>query len=109
MTNQSWLRDIAESCEKFRELQAQGRERIGRQIGELRDSLKGLESERAALKDIVELRIQELTRSKAEIVPSIRAGAPGLPVAGGATGGDEANSRRTGSFRGTPERATLMQ
>jgi DNA invertase Pin-like site-specific DNA recombinase len=63
-----WLREIASNGEKFRELQAQGRERLGRQIGELQESLRGLESERAALKDQVELRIQELTRTKAEAV-----------------------------------------
>jgi site-specific DNA recombinase len=64
----SWLRDIAGNGEKFRELQTQGRERIGRQIGELRGSLKGLESDGAALKEQVETRIQELTRTKAEAV-----------------------------------------
>ena len=56
------------SGERFRELQAQGRERLGRQIGELRQSLKGLESEGVALKKQVEVRIQELTRTKAEAV-----------------------------------------
>ena len=63
-----WLHDIAESGERFRELQAQGRERIGRQIDELRESMNGLESEGAALKEQVELRIQELTRTRAEAV-----------------------------------------
>jgi hypothetical protein len=63
-----WLRDIAGNGERFRELQAQGRERLGRQLGELRDSLKGLESEGAALKKQVELRIQELTRTRVEAV-----------------------------------------
>ena len=63
-----WLHDIAANSERFRELQAQGRERLGRQIGELRDSLKGLEAEGAALKEQVELRIQELTRTKVEAV-----------------------------------------
>jgi len=63
-----WLQDIAGNGKKFRELQAHGRERLGRQLGELRDTLKGLESEEAALKDRVELRIQELTRTKAEAV-----------------------------------------
>ena len=63
-----WLQDIAGNGERFRELQAQGRERLGRQIDELRQSLKGLESEGAALKKQVEARIQELTRTKAEVV-----------------------------------------
>ena len=56
------------SGKRHRELQAQGRERLGRQIGELRQSLKGLESEGVALKKQVEVRIQELTRTKAEAV-----------------------------------------
>jgi hypothetical protein len=63
-----WLHDIAGNGQRFRELQAQGRERLGRQIAELQQSLKGLESEGAALKEQVELRIQELTRTKAEAV-----------------------------------------
>ncbi len=63
-----WLKDIAGNGERFRELQAQGGERLGRQLGELRDSLKGLASEGAALKKQVEARIQELTRTKAEAV-----------------------------------------
>ncbi len=40
------------------------------------------------------------------MVPSMSAGALGLPVAGGATGGDETNTRRAGSLRGTPNRAS---
>jgi hypothetical protein len=63
-----WLQDSACNGERFRELHAQGRERLGRQLGELRDSLKGLESEEAALKKQAEARIQELTRTKAEAV-----------------------------------------
>jgi chromosome segregation ATPase len=65
---QGWLQDIAAYSERFRELQAQGRERLSRQIGQLRQSLKGLESEEAALKEHAEARIQELSRTRAEAV-----------------------------------------
>jgi hypothetical protein len=37
-----WLRDIASNGERFGGLQIQGRERLGRQIGELRESLREL-------------------------------------------------------------------
>lgn len=42
--------------------------RLGRQLGELRESLQEPEEEGAALKDQVETSIQEFTRTKAEAV-----------------------------------------
>jgi site-specific DNA recombinase len=63
-----WLRDVASNGEKFRELEAQGKKRIEHHIGELRSSLRGLETESVALQERVEARIQELTKTKAEAV-----------------------------------------
>ncbi len=63
-----WLRDVAANGKRFRELEAQGKERIGRHIGELRSSLRGLETEDVALQERVEARIQELTKTKTEAV-----------------------------------------
>jgi len=64
----AWLRDIASNGERFRELEAQGRERIGRQIGELRHQSEKLDAELASARKQIEARIQELTRAKAERV-----------------------------------------
>ena len=63
-----WLRDVASNGEKFRELEAQGKERIGRQIGELRKEAGKLEAELTGVRKQIEARIQELTRAKAERV-----------------------------------------
>ena len=57
-----WLEDIAMNGGRFRQLQTQGRERIGRQLVELQESLQGLESEGVALQERVEARIQELIK-----------------------------------------------
>jgi site-specific DNA recombinase len=64
----SWLRDVASNGEKFRELEAQGKERIGRQVGELRQESGKLESDLAGARRQIEARIQELTRARAERV-----------------------------------------
>ncbi|MCX7038121.1 MAG: hypothetical protein NT005_03160 [Spirochaetes bacterium] len=64
----AWLCNVASNGERFRELDAQGKERIERHIGELRGSLRGLETESVALQERVEARIQELTKTKAEAV-----------------------------------------
>ena len=63
-----WLQDIASNGEKFRELQDQGKERIGRQIGEMREAVGRLEIELKGVKEQIETRIQELTRTRAEPV-----------------------------------------
>jgi site-specific DNA recombinase len=63
-----WLRDVASNGERFRELEAQGKKRIERHIGELRESLRGLDTESAALQDRMEARIQELIMTRAEAV-----------------------------------------
>ena len=52
----------------FRELEAQGKERIEHQIGELRQSLRNLKTESVALQDRMEARIQELTKIRTEAV-----------------------------------------
>ena len=64
----AWLRDVASNGERFRELEAQGRKRIAHHIGELRESLRGLETEGAAIEERVEARIQELTKTRTEAV-----------------------------------------
>ncbi len=64
----AWLRDVASNGERFRELEAQGRKRIAHHIGELRESLRGLEAEGAAIEERVEARIQELTKTRTEAV-----------------------------------------
>jgi hypothetical protein len=64
----AWLQNVASNGERFGELEARGKERIARHIGELRESLRGLESEGVALQERVEARIQELTKTKAEAV-----------------------------------------
>jgi hypothetical protein len=61
-----WLRDIAGNGERFRELQAQGRERLGRQLGELRAELGKRDAVLSGLREQIEARIRELTRTKAE-------------------------------------------
>ena len=53
---------------RFRELEAQGRERIAYHIGELRESLRGLETESAAIEERVEARVLELTGTRTEDV-----------------------------------------
>jgi site-specific DNA recombinase len=63
-----WLLDVASNGEKFRELEAQGRKRIGRHIGELRKESGNLESELTGVRRQIEARIQELTRAKVERV-----------------------------------------
>ncbi len=63
-----WLRDVASNGERFRELEAQGKERIGRQIGELREDAGKLEAALTGVRKQIEDRIQELTRAKAERV-----------------------------------------
>jgi site-specific DNA recombinase len=64
----AWLRDVASNGERFRELEAQGKKRIEQCIGELRGSLRELETEGVALQERVEARIQELTKTKTEAV-----------------------------------------
>ena len=65
----AWLRDVASNGERFRELEAQGRKRIARQHRRAPGLLEGAGSGRAPpLKERVEARIQELTRTKAEAV-----------------------------------------
>ena len=63
-----WLHDIAECGERFRELQAQGRERIGRQIGELRQAAGDLETKLSKLREQIQARIQEPTRTRVDTV-----------------------------------------
>jgi DNA invertase Pin-like site-specific DNA recombinase len=63
-----WLRDVASNGEKFRELEAQGKERIGRQISEMRKEAGKLKAELSGLRKQIEARIQELTRARAEQV-----------------------------------------
>ena len=63
-----WLRDVASNGEKFRELEAQGRVRIGRQIDELRQESGKLNAELTDVGRQIEARIQELTRAKAQRV-----------------------------------------
>ncbi len=63
-----WLRDVASNSEKFQELESQGRERIGRQIDELREDAEKLEAALTGVRKQIEDRIQELTRAKAERV-----------------------------------------
>ena len=64
----AWLRDVASNGQRFRELEAQGRKRIARHISELRESLRSLETEGAAIEERVEARIQELTKTRTEAV-----------------------------------------
>ncbi len=64
----AWLRDVASSGEKFRELEAQGRKRIGQRIGELRRESVKLDAELTSVRRQIEARIQELTRAKVERV-----------------------------------------
>jgi hypothetical protein len=63
-----WLRDIAANGERFRQLQELGRHRIRRKIDELRKSAGSLEEELARLREQIEARIQELTRTRTEAV-----------------------------------------
>jgi site-specific DNA recombinase len=63
-----WLRDVASNGERFRELETQGRERIGQQIAEMRKEAGKLEGELTGLKKQIEARIQELTRARAATV-----------------------------------------
>ena len=64
----AWLRDIASNGEKFRELEVQGRERIGQRIEELRQESGKLDAELISVRRQIEARIQELTRAKSERV-----------------------------------------
>ena len=64
----AWLRDVASNGERFRELEAQGRERIGQRIGELRQESGKLDTELTGVRKQIEARIQELTRAKVEQV-----------------------------------------
>jgi DNA invertase Pin-like site-specific DNA recombinase len=64
----AWLRDVASNGPRFRELEAQGRKRIAHHVGELRESLRSLETEGAAIEERVEARIQELTKTRTEAV-----------------------------------------
>lgn len=64
----AWLRNLASNGERFQELEAQGKKRIERHIGELRESLRGLDTESVALQERVEARIQELTKTRTEAV-----------------------------------------
>jgi hypothetical protein len=64
----AWLRDVASNGPRFRELEAQGRKRIAHHVGELRESLRNLETEGAAIEERVEARIQELTRTRTDAV-----------------------------------------
>ena len=64
----AWLRDVASNGQRFRELEAQGRKRIAHHIDELRESLRSLETEGAAIEERVEARIQELTKTRTEAV-----------------------------------------
>jgi site-specific DNA recombinase len=64
----SWLRDVASNGQRFQELEAKGRKRIAHHISELRESLRSLETEGAAIEERVEARIQELTKTRTEAV-----------------------------------------
>jgi site-specific DNA recombinase len=61
----SWLRNVASKGEKFRELEAQGKERIERQINEMKKEAGRLEVELSGVRKQIEARIQELTRARA--------------------------------------------
>jgi site-specific DNA recombinase len=63
-----WLRDVASNGERFRELEAQGRERIGQRIVELGRESGKLDGELTGVRKQIEARIQELTRAKSEQV-----------------------------------------
>jgi len=63
-----WLRDIEGNGEKFQQLEEQGRERIIQKIAFLEDSLKELETEEADIKEQIDARIQELTRTSSSVV-----------------------------------------
>ena len=63
-----WLRDVAFNGGRFRELEAQGRERIGLRIGELRRESGKLDAELTGVGRQIETRIQGLTRAKVERV-----------------------------------------
>ena len=52
----------------LRVFESRGKQRIKRHIGELQETLRGLETESVALQERVEARIQELTKTKAEAV-----------------------------------------
>jgi site-specific DNA recombinase len=83
-----WLRDVASNGERFRELEAQGKERIGRQISELRQESGKLEAELTNMRKQIETRIQELTRAEAERVrESIEKSIVGLEETGKDTEG----------------------
>ncbi len=64
----SWLRNVSSKGEKFRELEAQGKERIERQINEMKKEAGRLEVELSGERKQIEARIQELTRARAETV-----------------------------------------
>jgi hypothetical protein len=61
-----WLRELAVSGERFRALEALGRERLGREIASLRQTAGHLAAEGASIRDQVEARVEELTRTRAE-------------------------------------------
>ena len=63
-----WLGNIAENGEKCQRLKEQGKKRIERKISEQQDSLVKLEEEKLALEAQIEKRIQELTKTKSEVV-----------------------------------------
>jgi site-specific DNA recombinase len=63
-----WLRDVVSSGERFRELEAEGKKRIERQIAELQDEAGRLENELSGATRKIEARIQELTKAKSETV-----------------------------------------
>ena len=63
-----WLRDVASNGQRFRELETEGRKRIGHRIGELRQEARKLDAELTCVRRQIEARIQELTRAKAERV-----------------------------------------
>ena len=63
-----WLRDVASNGERFRELEVQGRKRIARHISELRESLRDLETEDAAIEERVEAPDSGAHQDQAEAV-----------------------------------------
>lgn len=63
-----WLKDIEANGEKFQQLGEEGKKRIRKRIAYLRESFKELETEEIDLKDKIESRIQELTRTSSKVV-----------------------------------------
>jgi hypothetical protein len=69
----TWLRDVTSNGERFRELEAQGRKRIAHHIAELRESLRGLEAEGAAIEERVDARSSPRPKWRRSASPSGKA------------------------------------